>query len=443
MWHLQNLPTSLFFHFSSLHTVQTALFLLMCCHTSVNKHAELWVCYHRSKPLELDPVAQNNFSCNAVQLVKQIIFIIFKNLSQMRGVCLCVYTCTHPSVPEQCERERIPQRVTHNQPHAMARKTRAARPWITPRTNLRLCDGGMRGSVTPENRWQVWKMKAEAGRFGHTTPMTLEEVKRDGAGMRDRLWPHLDGFPGSAAEGPWSFPKGHLQWPLNEDASGVPESAPRSPVLRVWMALGTDAIASRGLAETHDYLPVPTQSEKGALLPPLWGPWVGGDASVLVAAWQEQSQEVRKTPRSQLQMSRVALSVPLSSELLHTAATVWGQGKKYCWNMRERFLKVQPWSAFWRKERKTAVYFPVLGFEVKEHQGSGKAAWRFSRPLPPAILGRSRPVHFPNLQPYLWACLYSSLIHFQKPQQFLNQMTWLHSLNANHEIIALKKKERN
>lgn len=189
--------------------------------------------------------------------------------------------------------------------------------------------------------------------------------------------------PGSAAEGPWSFPKGHLQWPLNEDASGVPESAPRSPVLRVWMALGTDAIASRGLAETHDYLPVPTQSEKGALLPPLWGPWVGGDASVLVAAWQEQSQEVRKTPRSQLQMSRVALSVPLSSELLHTAATVWGQGKKYCWNMRERFLKVQPWSAFWRKERKTAVYFPVLGFEVKEHQGSGKAAWRFSRPLPP------------------------------------------------------------
>lgn len=229
MWHLQNLPTSLFFHFSSLHTVQTALFLLMCCHTSVNKHAELWVCYHRSKPLELDPVAQNNFSCNAVQLVKQIIFIIFKNLSQMRGVCLCVYTCTHPSVPEQCERERIPQRVTHNQPHTMARKTPAARPWITPRTNLRLCDGGMRGSVTPENRWQVWKMKAEAGRFGHTTPMTLEEVKRDGAGMRDRLWPHSDGFPGLQLRVPGASPKGICSGLLMRTPQGSQSLRPGLP----------------------------------------------------------------------------------------------------------------------------------------------------------------------------------------------------------------------
>lgn len=359
-------------------------------------------------------------------------------------MCVCVCTHAHIQVCQSSVRESASPREWHTTNHTQWPERHGQPDPESPPEQTWGCAMGEWGDLSRRgtgDRFGKWRQRQDAS----ATPRPWHWRRWSGMGQgwgtaSGRTWM---GSPGLQLRVPGASPKGICSGVLMRTPQGVPESAPRSPVLRVWMALGTDAIASRGLAETHDYLPVPTQSEKGALLPPLWGPWVGGDASVLVAAWQEQSQEVRKTPRSQLQMSRVALSVPLSSELLHTAATVWGQGKKYCWNMRERFLKVQPWSAFWRKERKTAVYFPVLGFEVKEHQGSGKAAWRFSRPLPPAILGRSGPVHFPNLQPYLWACLYSSLIHFQKPQQFLNQMTWLHSLNANHEIIALKKKERN
>lgn len=53
---------------------------------------------------------------------------------------------------------------------------------------------------------------------------------RDQAGVRDRLWLHVEGFPGSAAKGPRTLPTGHLQRPgsgpplLSEDVSGSPES---------------------------------------------------------------------------------------------------------------------------------------------------------------------------------------------------------------------------
>lgn len=62
-------------------------------------------------------------------------------------------------------------------------------------------------------------------------------------GIRDWLWLQWQGFPGFAAEDPWTFPKGHLQrpqhWPstsLSEDISGVPGSElgyPHLPVLKV------------------------------------------------------------------------------------------------------------------------------------------------------------------------------------------------------------------
>lgn len=57
---------SLYFLFSSLYTIQTALFLFICCHTDVNKYVELWGKkeYVRCLP--------HNTSINRIPMIKDL-----------------------------------------------------------------------------------------------------------------------------------------------------------------------------------------------------------------------------------------------------------------------------------------------------------------------------------------------------------------------------------
>ena len=164
-------------------------------------------------------------------------------------MCVCVCACTHTSLPGQWESKCIPERgVTYKQPYTMARKTWAARHRISPRTNLRLSNGGIKGSVlTTWNQWQVWKTKVKAGCLGHNIPVTQEGAEqRQGAGRgrgltgctwRDSLGLQLR-TPGPSPKGIGSVPP-----PLSQDVSWIPGSEPGYPCLPVSKVLSVQILS--------------------------------------------------------------------------------------------------------------------------------------------------------------------------------------------------------
>ena len=142
-------------HFSSLYIIHTAPFLLMGCHTRINKYADSWICCNESTPLQLEDLVALTIlvATHSNWWNRLFICVIFKNLGQMRYwvnemsvyVCVCVCVCVRQSASQRG--------VTRKQPYTMAPKTWAARHWTSPKQTR----GDVKGCIiTTWNQRRIW-----------------------------------------------------------------------------------------------------------------------------------------------------------------------------------------------------------------------------------------------------------------------------------------------
>lgn len=138
-------------HFSSLYILQTAPFLLMCCHTRINKYADLSESAVMNRtPLQLeDLVALTILAATHSNWWNRLfICVIFKTLARwdiewMRWVCMCVWDRVLP-------REELDTQTTiHHGSKDLGSQTLNF-PLKQRRGDVKGC------IITTWNQWRTW-----------------------------------------------------------------------------------------------------------------------------------------------------------------------------------------------------------------------------------------------------------------------------------------------